>query len=473
MNTKSIPEIVAPWWSYTKAIVAALNGAEAVYLWVPFTSLRMRQNKIKTFEILKKTIDDLHRLWVKAYLTMNIFPRNIDIKIFESVVEKISDLWADAIIFSDPWTYRIIRKYLPDIPLHLSTQTNTLNYEAVKFWADLWVKRIVLARELNIKEIEEIKKQVPEMELEIFVHWAMCMTYSWRCLLWEYFSWRDWNKWECSHVCRYKFKVYLEEEKRPWRLYQLVEDENWSYLLSSKDLCTIERLNEILPIVDWLKIEWRSKSEFYVAATVKAYRHVRDAILNKTPIDEKIKNLVYLIPHRYYWEWFLFNDIRFAPEMEIIKNEEEFNKLPENDVRKKLYDVESALEKKSVEDLVKFAKADECSNCCWDFSPWYTFSSITKDKAWPIITKKYYAFILRDLNDYLESKKETYVPLVPKETIYPWDEFDFIAPYWLGKVKILGIFDKNKKPLEKATCNMPLVYVKTDKPLKGFEVLIK
>ena len=474
---KKIPEIVAPGGSWSKAVIAALNGAEAVYVGVPFTSLRMRQNKIKTFELLRKTIDDIHKIGAKAYLTMNIFPRNIDIKVFESIVERISDLWADAIIFSDPGTYKIIRKYLPDIPLHLSTQTNTLNRAAVKFWYDLWVKRIVLARELHIKEIEEIKNKVPDMELEVFVHGAMCMSYSGRCLLGEYFSGRDGNKWECSHVCRYKFKVYLEEEKRPWRLFQLVEDEQWSYLLSSKDLCTIERLWELLNIVDWLKIEWRSKSEFYVASTVKAYRHVRDAILSWKKIDEEIKNLVYKIPHRYYWEWFLFNNIRFTPEMEITdwkgNLKEEFQKLSENDIRRKIYNInDDILEKKNIRELLEIIKDDDI-NCCGDFLPGYTLSSITYDRAWPLKIGQYLWYTFSTLDDYLEGKEYNILNFVPKDTIFPGQQLNFIAPYGLWKVKIEGIYDLNEKPLDKATCNYPVVKIKFSKPLRGFEVFYK
>ncbi len=473
-----IPEIVAPGWSYTKAVVAALNGAEAVYLWVPFTSLRMRQNKIKTFQQLKKTIEDLHKIWAKAYLTMNIFPRNIDIKIFENIVEHISDLNPDAIIFSDPGTYRIIKKYLPNVPLHLSTQTSTLNYEAVRFWVDLGIKRIVLARELHIKEIEQIKKEVPEIELEIFVHWAMCMTYSGRCLLGEYFSWRDGNKWECSHVCRYKFKVYLEEEKRPGRLFQLVEDEQWSYLLSSKDLCTINRLGELLDIVDGLKIEWRSKSEFYVAATVKAYKHVRDAIISWKHIDENIKNLVYKIPHRYYWEWFLFNDIRFTPEMEITdwkwNIKDEFEKLSDNDIRKQVYKFVDKLEKKTINEIIQLAKEDENINCCWDFSPGYTLASITQDRAGPISMYEYSWLVLEDVDSYLvgENISEEKI-VIPKVTIRQWDEFEYIAPYGLWKVKIRKVLSLDWAEIEKATCNMPYVKILFNKPLKGFEVLIR
>ena len=146
----------------------------------------MRQNKLYSFDELQRTVEQLHAYGSQAFLTMNIFPRNTDIHIFESVVERISELQPDAIIFSDPGTFHTITKYLPSTPLHLSTQTTTLNYAAVKFWADLGVKRIVLARELYIDEIAEMKKQVPEIELEAFVHGAMCMSYSGRCLLGDY-----------------------------------------------------------------------------------------------------------------------------------------------------------------------------------------------------------------------------------------------------------------------------------------------
>ncbi len=155
------PVIVAPGGSHEKAIVASTYGAEEVYIGVPFTSLRMRQNKLYDFTKLKATVDALHANGSKALLTMNIFPRNQDIKVFEAITEQISDVGADAIIFSDPGTYNIIRKYFPDTAMHLSTQTTSLNYESIKFWYELGVKRIVLARELNIKEIQEIKEKVP------------------------------------------------------------------------------------------------------------------------------------------------------------------------------------------------------------------------------------------------------------------------------------------------------------------------
>ena len=411
------PTIVAPGGSYQKALTAARFWAEEVYMGVPFTSLRMRQNKILDFDDLKKTVDAVHWYWARAFLTMNIFPRNTDIKIFESTVERISDVGADAIIFSDPWTFHILKKYLPNTHLHLSTQTSTLNYSAVKFWYDLGVKRVVLARELHIKEIEEIKKQVPGMELEVFVHWAMCMSYSWRCLLGDYMNWRPGNKWECSHACRFKYKVWLEEDRRPWKLFQIEEwEDNTNYILSSKDLCTIDRLAEILPYVDAMKIEGRSKSEFYVGAVVKAYKHVRDAILNWTPIDENIKNLVNVIPHREYWSWFLFNDLKDYPEWENLE------------------------------------------------------SFTTKTSPGPLFNRNYFWIIE---SDFIEKDGKKYFKYSPKEVVEPGMELQFLSPNKSWNLIIKDIVNEKWKVLEKWTCNTPNIYVYADYELQWGELLYK
>lgn len=155
------------------------------------------------------------------------------------------------------------------------------------------------------------------MELEVFVHGAMCMSYSGRCLLGDYMNGRPGNKGECSHACRFSYKVWLEEERRPGKLFQLEEGEDGTnYILSSRDLCTIEKLAAFLPFIDAMKIEGRSKSEFYVGAMVKAYKHVRDAILKGTAIDPQIQDLVNQVPHREYWSGFLFNDLKDFPETE-------------------------------------------------------------------------------------------------------------------------------------------------------------
>ena len=412
------PEIVAPGGSYEKAMIAARFGADAVYVWVPFLSLRMRQNKIKNFDELKKTIDDLHKLWVKAYLTINIFPRNVDIKIIESTIQQISKLGADSVIFSDPGVFNVLKKYLWDtVKYHLSTQTNTLNAMAVKFWYDLWVDRIVVARELSLKEIKEIKEQVPWVEIEAFVHGAMCMTYSGRCLLWEYFSWRDGNKWECSHVCRYNFNVYLEEEKRPGKFFKVEEDETGSFLLSSKDLCVIEHEDELLAIDAW-KIEWRSKSEFYVWATTKAYSHLRDCVVEWKKTERDILDLVYQIPHRQYWDGFLFNSIRTAPDGE--------------------------------EELVQ---------------------TTTKTEAWPLDTEKQYIWTTTD--EKIEKDWKVYYKFSPKDNILIGDKYDMLDQTWIWrKIEVSGILWEEQEEVEKLNCNMKKAYISW-KNLSEWNILTK
>lgn len=430
------PTIVAPGGSYTKAIVAAQYGAEEVYIGVPFTSLRMRQNKISGFEELKKTVDALHALGSKALLTMNIFPRNQDITIFEKTVEQIANVWADAIIFSDPGTFNIIRKYLPNTPLHLSTQASTLNHSAVQFWYDLGVKRIVLARELSLAEIKEIKEKVPGMELEVFVHGAMCMSYSGRCLLGDYMNGRPGNKWECSHACRFKYKVRLEEERRPGKLFQLEEDEDGSHVLSSKDLCVIQRLAEIMPYVDAMKIEGRSKSEFYVASVVKAYTHMRDSILaNKEP-DSNIVDLVNKIPHRAYWDGFLFNGLKDFPETEEVIASET---------------------KQSNSGSPRSARDDN-----------EVVVSTTLDSAGPLFNRNYF-WIFTDKNIEVEGKK--YFAIDPKEVLEPGMKIKYISPEKMGELTILDMRNEQGYQLEKVNCNTGEVYVLTDVTLQGWEIL--
>jgi len=430
-----IPEIVAPGGSHHKAIVAAKYWAEAVYLGVPFTSLRMRQNKIQTFDELQKTIDEVHALGSKAFMTMNIFPRNQDIHIFESVVEQVAKLGADGIIFSDPGTYRIIRKYMPDIPLHLSTQTSTLNYESVQFRYDLGIRRVVLARELSIEEIKEIKTHVPDMELEVFVHGAMCMSYSGRCLLGDYMNGRPGNKGECSHACRFKYKLRLEEERRPGKLFQLENDQDGSHILSSKDLCTIDRLAEILPYVDALKIEGRSKSEFYVAAVVKAYKHVRDSLLAwKTP-DADVQNLVNAIPHRTYRDGFLFNKLADYPEGESDSSNPTSHCEERSDV--------AIREENPV-------------------------TSTTLTSAWPLFNRNYFGVFT---DQFIEHNNKKYFKIDPKEVLTKGMKLKYFSPETMGTLEILDILDIKEQTLEKATCNTGEVYVLTDAALSGREIV--
>jgi len=444
---KHRPAIVAPGGSHQKAVTAAKYGAEEVYMGVPFTSLRMRSNKLGDFVKLKKTVDEVHNLGSKVFLTMNIFPRNVDIKIFEATVEKVAEMGADAIIFSDPGTFHVLKKYMPDTPLHLSTQTTTLNYSAVQFWSDIWVKRVVLARELHIDEIKEIKEKVPGMELEVFVHGAMCMTYSGRCLLWDYMGGRPGNKGECNHACRFKYKVWLEEERRPGKFFQLDQGEDGTnFIMSSRDLCTIDRLEEIIPYIDAMKIEGRSKSEFYVWGMVSAYKHVRDALIDGTPIDPEIKNLVNVIPHREYRDGFLFHNIKEFPDRENNDHarEPETPQIEEN---------QTSVSDNNEEEI----KSNLARN-----------SSITKTCAGPLFARNYFGQVL---SESIEINGEIYHKISPKEVIEPGMQLHYLTPNSYGLLTITKIINLQGKELEKGTCNTPNIYIKTDIELQGEELL--
>ena len=405
----------------------------------------MRQNKVKDFDVLKKTIDAIHQNGSRALLTMNIFPRNSDIKVFESVTEQIADTNPDAIIFSDPGTFNVLRKYFPNVHLHLSTQTSTLNYESIKFWRDLGVNRIVLARELHIDEIKEIKEKVPEMELEVFIHGAMCMSYSGRCLLWDYMNWRQANKGECSHNCRFKYKVRLEEEKRPWKLFQMEWNENGTHILSSKDLCTIDRLAEIIPYVDAMKIEWRSKSEFYVWSMVKAYKHVRDCIIEWKEIDPEIKWLVEKIPHRPYRDGFLFNKLQDYPEWEVEWRNESNVILNE-----------TKWSEESKKDSSATPQNDNIVTSTNLASPWPTFC---RNYFWIFVEK------------FIEKNGKKYFEFTPKEVIKRWMKLKYLSADSFWELEILDITKENWNELESANCNLQRVYILTDKDISGREIL--
>lgn len=266
---------------------AVRYGADAVYLGVVDFSLRaMRKGEIITLENLKSAIELAHKLGAKAYLTLNIFAFNSDIKHLESCMDIIKDANPDAILVSDFGILRLLKKYMPDTELHISTQTNILNYECVKFWQDMGAKRVVLARELSIKEIAEIKQAVPDMEIECFVHGSQCVSFSGRCLLSDYFTngERKANHGNCSQPCRWSYK--LVEETRPGQYYEINQDNRGSHILSPKDLCLVEYLKEMIDAgVDSFKVEGRTKSLYYVSAVAKTYRAAIDEILKNPDAD--------------------------------------------------------------------------------------------------------------------------------------------------------------------------------------------
>lgn len=280
-------ELLMPAGNLEKLEYAIRYGANAVYLGVVDFSLRaMRKGEIITLENLKRAVDLAHDLNAKAYLTLNIFAFNNDIKLLESCMDILKDANPDAVIVSDFGVINMVKKYMPDTPIHISTQTNTLNYESVKFWRDFGASRVILARELPISDIAEIRRQVPDVELESFIHGAQCVSFSGRCLLSDYFSngERKANHGNCSQPCRWSYK--LVEETRPGQYYEINQDERGSHILSPKDLCLVKHLKQLIDAgVDSLKVEGRTKSLYYVSAVAKTYRNALDELKQNPDAD--------------------------------------------------------------------------------------------------------------------------------------------------------------------------------------------
>ncbi len=281
------PELLMPAGNVEKLKYAIKYGADAVYLGVVDFSLRaMRKGELITMDNLKTAIDTAHEMDAKAYLTLNIFGFNNDIKALEYCIDKISDSQPDALIISDPGIIRLAQKYMPKIPIHVSTQANILNYEAVRFWQDIGATRCILARELPIKDVAEIKQRVPEMELECFIHGAQCVSFSGRCLLSDYMTngERKANSGNCSQPCRWSYK--LLEETRLNEYQEIIQDDKGTHILSTKDLCLVKHLKEMIEAgIDSFKVEGRTKSLYYVSAVAKAYREAIDTVLQNPQAD--------------------------------------------------------------------------------------------------------------------------------------------------------------------------------------------
>ena len=281
------PELLMPAGNVEKLKYAVKYGADAVYLGVVDFSLRaMRKGELITLENLKLAIDTAHQMGAKAYLTLNIFAFNNDIKNLEACMDRIVESNPDALIISDVGIMRLAKKYMPNTEIHVSTQANILNYEAVRFWQDMGATRAILARELPIKDVAEIKNKVPDMELECFIHGAQCVSFSGRCLLSDYMTdgERKANSGNCSQPCRWSYK--LVEETRPGQYYEIEENSKGTHILSTKDLCLVKHLKEMIDAgVDSFKVEGRTKSLYYVSAVAKAYREAIDMVWNNPNAD--------------------------------------------------------------------------------------------------------------------------------------------------------------------------------------------
>lgn len=270
------PEILAPAGNLEKLKMAVIYGADAVYIGGEKYGLRAAAGNF-TLDEIKEGVKYAHDNGKKLYVTVNIIPHNEDLEGLDEYIKSLGDAGADALIVSDPSVIMTARKVLPDMHLHLSTQASNTNYLSAEFWHSQGIKRIVLARELSFEEIREtIEKSPKSLEYEAFVHGAMCISYSGRCLLSNYMTGRDANRGECAQPCRYKY--YLMEEKRPGQYMMVDEDERGTYIFNSRDLCMIEHIPELVESgIKSLKIEGRMKSSYYVASVVRAYRLALDS----------------------------------------------------------------------------------------------------------------------------------------------------------------------------------------------------
>ena len=269
------PELLIPASSLEVLKTAANFGADAVYIGGEVFSLRAKSKNF-SLEDMREGIDYAHTRGVRVFVTANILAHNRDLKAFEDYLYELKEIGPDALIISDPGIFTMARKICPDIEIHISTQANNTNYGTFNFWHQLGAKRVVTARELSLEEIRQIRDNIPDdLEIETFVHGAMCISYSGRCLLSSFLTGRDANQGACTHPCRWKYA--LMEETRPGEYFPVFENERGTYIFNSKDLCMIEHIPELIEAgIDSFKIEGRMKTALYVAAVTRTYRKAID-----------------------------------------------------------------------------------------------------------------------------------------------------------------------------------------------------
>ncbi|WP_420299402.1 tRNA 5-hydroxyuridine modification protein YegQ [Edwardsiella tarda] len=336
------PELLSPAGSLKNMRYAFAYGADAVYAGQPRYSLRVRNNEFN-HENLALGIQEAHALGKKFYVVVNIAPHNAKLKTFLRDLKPVIDMGPDALIMSDPGLIAMVREAFPQMAIHLSVQANAVNWATVKFWQQMGLTRVILSRELSLEEIAEIRQQVPQMELEVFVHGALCMAYSGRCLLSGYINKRDPNQGTCTNACRWEYKVQegkedevgnivhqcepipvqqveptlgigaptdrvfmLEESIRPGEYMSAFEDEHGTYIMNSKDLRAIQHVGRLTEMgVHSLKIEGRTKSFYYCARTAQVYRKAIDDAVAGKPFDASLLTTLESLAHRGYTEGFL------------------------------------------------------------------------------------------------------------------------------------------------------------------------
>ena len=298
-------ELLSPAGDMERLKMSVLYGADAVYLAGTDFGMRSFAGNFSPQE-LPKAVEFAHSHDVKVHVTVNTMPRNDEVCNLPAYLEQLQDAGVDALILADLGAFTLAGKYAPKCQRHISTQQSIANYECAKAWYELGAQRVVLARELNLQEIIEIRQKTPkELEIETFGHGAMCVSYSGRCLLSNYMTGRDSNRGACAQPCRYQYT--LMEEKRPGEYFPVYEDEKGTYILNSKDMCMIDHLQELTDAgVDCIKIEGRAKSAYYAAIVTGAYRHVIDDLATGKPMDPVWRDEVDKVSHRIYSTGFYF-----------------------------------------------------------------------------------------------------------------------------------------------------------------------
>ena len=323
------PELLAPAGTLRNLRYAIAYGADAVYAGMPRYSLRVRNNDFNKIENLAAGIDHVHAHGKQFFMATNVLPHNSKVKTFLADMEPIIELGPDALIMADPGLIMLVRERWPGMDIHLSVQANTMNYASVRFWQQLGIKRIILSRELSLDQVGEIRQECPDMELEVFVHGALCIAYSGRCLLSGYFNHRDANQGTCTNACRWDYKVkdatedasgdihateaapqevkvqLIEEANRPGELMPIEEDEHGTYIMNSKDLRAVEHVGRLVNMgIDSLKIEGRTKSHYYAARTAQVYRKAIDDAVAGQAFDPSLLGKLENLANRGYTDGF-------------------------------------------------------------------------------------------------------------------------------------------------------------------------
>lgn len=312
-----LPELLAPAGSLNMLNTAFDFGADAIYAGQPRYSLRVRNNDFGKNEALKQGIDSAHARGKKFYLVSNVLPHGAKTRTYIKDMAPVVALKPDALIMADPGLIMMAREAWPDMPIHLSVQANTVNGAAARFWRSVGISRVILSRELSFDEIEEVRQDCPEMELEVFVHGALCIAYSGRCLLSGYMSHRDSNQGACTNSCRWDYNVLpakndasgdvhlIQEKQRPDDLMPIEEDEHGTYIMNSKDLRAIEHIERLTAMgIDSFKIEGRTKSPYYVARPCQSYRTAIDDAVQGRPLNPALLGNLEGLANRGYTDGF-------------------------------------------------------------------------------------------------------------------------------------------------------------------------